>query len=90
MNVVAPHLSLWLHRFQQSSGVYPAFWIDQPWHSPSVGSFVYAGGGGAGGRIAPGLLGGGDGAHSEHQHSRLATEFDAPQLKSFALEGVLL
>ena len=85
MNVVAPHLSLWLHRFQQSSGVYPAFWIDQPWHSPSVSSLTYDGGGGDGERIVPGGCGGAGGAHSEHQHSRLATEFDAPQLKSAAL-----
>jgi hypothetical protein len=51
---------------------------------------TYDGGGGDGGRIVPGGCGGAGGAHVEHQHSRLADGFDAPQLKSFALEGVLL
>jgi hypothetical protein len=51
---------------------------------------TYDGGGGDGERIVPGGCGGAGGAHVEHQHSRLADGFDAPQLKSFALEGVLL
>ena len=88
MNVVAPQLMLWSHRSWQACGEFPAFWMDQPWHSPSVSSLTYDGGGGEGG-TRPGWNGGGE-AHDEHQHSRLATELDAPQLKSSALEGVFL
>jgi len=46
---------------------------------------MYDGGGGEGG-TAPGANGGGE-AHDEHQHSRLATEFDASQLKSSVLDA---
>ena len=88
MNVVAPHLSLKSHRSWQAPAVVPAFWMDQPWHSPSVASLTYDGGGGEGGTL-PGGNGGGE-AHDEHQHSRLADGFDAPQLKSFALVAPVL
>ena len=88
MNVVAPQLMLWSHRSWQASGEFPAFETAQPWHAPSSSSLTYDGGGGEGG-TRPGWNGGGE-AHDEHQHSRLATEFDAPQSKSSALEGVFL
>ena len=79
---------LWSHRSLQACGEFPGFEMSQPWHSPSVSSLTYDGGGGEGG-TRPGWNGGGE-AHDEHQHSRLATEFDAPQSKSSALEGVFL
>ena len=88
MNVVAPHLSLKSHRSWQALAVLPAFWMNQPWHSPSVASLTYDGGGGEGGTL-PGGNGGGE-AHDEHQHSRLADGFDAPQLKSAALVARVL
>jgi len=85
-NVVAPQ---WMLRSQRSWQVWGVegfiCWIDHPWHPPSVWSLMYDGGGGEGG-TAPGANGGGE-AHDEHQHSRLATEFDASQLKSSVLDA---
>ena len=54
-----------------------------PWHSPSVASLTYDGGGGEGG-TRPGWNGGGE-AHDEHQHSRLRSGLDVVQSKSDAL-----
>ena len=88
MNVVAPHLSLRSHWSWQAPGVVPAFEMDQPWHSPSVASLTYDGGGGEGGTL-PGWNGGGE-AHDEHQHSRLADGFDTAQSKSAALVAPVL
>ena len=64
MNVVAPHLLLKSHRSWQALAVLPAFWMNQPWHSPSVASLMYDGGGGEGGG-GDGEGGGGEGGGGE-------------------------